>query len=131
MADACTLVLHHTKKFDIVSDEADTPTEGQVTAYGTTHESLGEYKVLGPQGEETRQKILLDDPDPNSVTTVDIPEGYDDSPVALTHLAQALLDRHAPGDAITGVSSPNNAPFARRVAALMGVEYLSKKETPA
>lgn len=129
--DACTLVLHHDKKFDIVADEAETPTEGQVTAYGEVHESLGDYRVNGPKGEEIRQKILLDDPDPLSVTTIDIPDGYEDTPLALTHLAQALLDRHAPGEFVTGLSSPNNTAFARRVAALMGVEYLTQKEVSA
>lgn len=113
--DACTLVLHHDQKFDLV-DEADL--DGR--------ESLGEYRVLTPKGEETRQKVLVDDPDPESVTTMAIPDGYDDSPTALTHLAQALLDRHAPGEAITGVSSPDNHRFARRLAALMGVDYLQE-----
>jgi hypothetical protein len=122
--DACTLVLHHSAKFDIVADEADTPVEGKVTAYGAEHDSLGEYRVLGPKGTEIRQKILVDDPDPESVTKIDIPQDYDPTPVALTHLTQALLDRAAPGEAVLGISSPDNAKFAQRLAALMGVEYL-------
>lgn len=125
--NACTLVIHHSQKFNIVKDEAETPTEGQVTLDGQTYDSLGEYKVLGPQGEETRQKILMDDPDPESVTTVEIPEGFEDTPTALTHLSEMLLDRHAPGEAVTGVSSPNNVAFAKRVAALMGVDYINEK----
>jgi hypothetical protein len=129
--NACTLVLHHSQKYDIVKDEADSPVEGKVTAYGQEHDVLGEYRVLTSEGEETRSKILLDDPDPESVTTIEIPEGYEDTPTALTQLAEMLLDRHAPGEAVTGLHSPDNAAFGRRVAALMGVEYLTKKEVSA
>lgn len=129
--NACTLVIHHDKKFNIVKDEAETPTEGQVTLGEDTYESLGDYTVLTNEGEETRQKILMDDPDPTSVTTVEIPEGYEDTPTALTHLTEMLLDRHAPGESVTGVSSPNDAKFARRVAALMGVDYITQKEASA
>lgn len=129
--DACTVVLHHSKKYDIVTDEADKSVNGKVTAYGEEHDSLGEYTVLGPKGEETRQKILLDDPDPASVTTVAIPQDYEDTPTALTHLTETLLDRHAPGEYLIGVSSPDNAQFAKRIAALLGVDYLTKKEASA
>lgn len=118
--DACTLVLHHDKKFDMVRP-ADLGKQ----------ESLGDYVVLTADGEETRHKVLLDDPDPASVTTVEIPQDWDDTPIAITHLTQALLDRHAPGEAVTGVSSPDNAKFARRVAALLGVDYVSKQEASA
>lgn len=118
--DACTLVLHHSQKYDMVR-EAD---------LGGA-ESLAEVKVLTQDGEETRHKILLDDPDPASVTTVEIPDGYEDTPVALTHLTQALLDRHTPAEAVTGVSSPDNPKFGRRIAALLGVDYLTKKEASA
>lgn len=129
--NACTLVLHHDKKFDIVADEADKPTEGKVTAYGEQHDALGSYTVLGAKGEETRQKILVDDPDPASTTVVSIPDGYEDTPTALTHLTETLLERHAPGEHITGVSSPDNAQFGKRIAALLGVDYLTKKEASA
>lgn len=118
--NACTVVLHHSQKYDLVR-EADL----------NGAESLAEYRVLTQDGEETRHKILLDDPDPESVTTVTIPEGYEDTPTALTHLTEMLLDRHAPGEAVTGVSSPDDTKFARRIAALMGVDYLTKKEVSA
>lgn len=121
-----TLLLHHDKKFNIVTDEDpdNEQTEaGQVLLDGEVYESLGDYTVLGPKGEETRQKILMDDPDPESVTTITLPDDYEATPTAVTHLAEMLLDRHAPGEAITGISSPDNPTFAKRLGALMGVEY--------
>lgn len=126
-----TLHLHHDKKFNIVTDEdpENQQTEaGQVLLGETVYESLGEYRVQGPKGDEIRQKILMDDPNPEDFTTIVIPEGYEATPTALTHLAEALLDRHAPSDALTGISSPDDPQFAKRLGALMGVEYVEYAE---
>jgi hypothetical protein len=121
-----TLYLHHDQKFNIVTDEDpdNQQTEaGQVLVGESVYQSLGEYRVQGPKGDETRQKILMDDPDPASVTTVEIPQDYEATPTALTHLAETLLDRHAPSAAITGISSPDDPKLAKRLGALMGVDY--------
>lgn len=120
------LYLHHDQKFNIVTDEDpdNQQTEaGQVLVGESVYESLGEYRVQGPKGDEIRQKILMDDPDPESVTTIVIPLDYEVTPAALTHLAEALLDRHAPSAAITAISSTDDPKLAKRLGALMGADY--------
>lgn len=124
-----TLYLYHSTTFDLVADEDPKnkqTAKGEVLFQGEVYESLGTRQVnsalAGPEGE-TRHKIALDTP--GGGTFVQVSPDFTGTPTEFTHLAEMLLDRHAPGEAITGIYSPDDEAFAKRLAALMGVEFLA------
>lgn len=133
--------VYHDEIFSLVQDEATTSTEGQVEVSGETYESLGEYRVTGQKGEEeVRNKIqqtVL-----GGYTEVGItPDLTETSPgvfgtaTEITHVAEFLLDRHAPGEHVTGLYCvEGDKKVAKRLAAVMGVDYLTSEpveESPA
>jgi hypothetical protein len=122
--DACRLVVFHDNHFDIVKDEtaSDETPDGHLTYQGEVVESLGIYSVESALSGETEERHKVAVEQPGNGTVIDIPDGYDPNPQALTHLVQSLTDRHVATDHITGVGSADNPQFAARLAALLGVE---------
>lgn len=132
-----TLYLHHDAHFDLVVDESgdqaaldalssDTKREkaqqeDQVLTGGTIHDSLGTYGVESGGVTQVRHKIGVKAP--GNVTVVRVPEDYNATPIALTHLVETLTDRNADPDAITGVSGDNDR-LVQRLAALLGVDVV-------
>lgn len=119
--------VYHDEIYSLVNDEAKKPVDGQVTVEGETYEALGEYKVIGKDGsEETRSKIqqtVL-----GGYTEVEISPDVAGTPTEFTHMAEFLLDRHAPGEHVTGLYCvEGDQKVAKRLAAVMGVDYLTKE----
>lgn len=110
------LYLYHDTHFDLVDEDS----------LGDA-ESLGVYSVENAKSGDTeeRHKIAVDAP--SNRTEVLIPDGYEATPIALTHLVETLLDRHSPSDAITGVWS-EDAALGKRVAALIGADYVEEPQ---
>ena len=131
-----TVRIYHDEIYSLVENEADTPTDGSVEVDGKTYPSLGEYRVTGPKGEEeVRNKIQQTIP--GGYTEVDItPDLTETSPgvfgtaTEITHVAEFLLDRHAPGEHVTGLYCvEGDDKVAKRLAAVMGVDYLTTEPT--
>lgn len=101
-----TLRLHHTEMFDLVRPE---DLDGR--------EALGEYTVLGRDGEETRNKVLVE----GAFTDVELPDDYAGTPMELVHLVQTLTDRHSASS--TGVSG-SDPKLTAKVAALLGADVV-------
>lgn len=121
--------IYHDEIFSLVTDEAETPVEGQVMVGDQTYETLGEYRVTGKDGsEETRNKIQQSVP--GGYTQVEISPDVIGTPTEFTHMAEFLLDRHAPGEHVTGLFLvTGDDKTAKRLAAVMGVEYLTAEPT--
>lgn len=112
-----TLYLHHDRHYDLVVDESGDDTS-TVLAAGQAFESMGTYRLASG---EVRHKVLVEQPD--NLTVVRIPEDYDATPIALTHLVDTLLDRNAVAGSITGVSGDDERLVAR-LAALLDVNVV-------
>jgi hypothetical protein len=122
--------IYHDEIFSLVSDEAATPVQGQVTVGGETFQSLGEYRVNSIKGdaEEIRHKVQMTVP--GGYTEVEVSPDVVGTPTEFTHMAEFLLDRHAPGEHVTGLfCRSGDEKVAQRLAAVMGVEYLTTEPT--
>lgn len=121
-----TVRIYHDEIFSLVVDEAATPVEGQVTVGDETFFALGEYAVIGKGGEpEVRTKIQQFVS--GGFTEVAVSPDVVGSPTEFTHMAEFLLDRHAPGEHVTGLQLVDgDEAVAKRLAAVMGVEYMSQ-----
>ncbi len=122
------IYLYHDEIFNLVKDEDpdnEQSTSEQVVFQGEVYDSLGEYQHNALTGEvETRKKIQQSLP--GTWTDIDVSPDFDPSNnKEFAHLADTLLDRHAPGEHIVGLHSPDNEALGRRLAAVMGVEYLT------
>lgn len=106
--------LFHDAHFDLVSEDA----------LGD-RESLGVYRVEVTRSGETeeRHKVVVDHPD--NFTEVILPDGYEATAAALSHLVQTLSDRHS-GD-VKGVYC-SDARLGARVAALLGVDVVTEPQ---
>ena len=110
--------VYHDEIFSLVSD---------LTIDGKTYESLGQYQVTGRDGtEEVRNKIQQTLP--GAYTEVQISPDVTGTPTEFTHMAEFLLDRHAPGEHVTGLFCVDgDKKVAQRLAAVMGVDFLTKE----
>lgn len=127
-----TVRIYHDEIFSLVQDEAASPVDGQVTVGDQTYDTLGQYRVTGRDGtEETRHKVQMTVP--GGYTEVEISPDVVGTPTEFTHMAEFLLDRHAPGEHVTGLFClEGDKKVAKRLAAVMGVDYLTTEpQAPA
>jgi hypothetical protein len=108
---ATTIRLHHDRHFDLLRAE-DIETS-DVTPTGVT------FDVETRDGVETRERVEV--AAPNSITTIELPDGYEATPQALLHLVQTLTERHSAETDIVGVSG-QDAQIVARLAALLNAE---------
>lgn len=99
------IVLHHDRHLELVDDPD------------------GDLEVLTPDGPATRRADQVEAP--GGVTTLELPDGYDPTPQALTDLVAAVRVRHC--DEVEAVSG-DDARLVAKLAALFDADVLEDNE---
>jgi hypothetical protein len=128
--------VYHDEIYSLVTDEDpnnEQSTDEQAVVAGEVYDSLGEYRVQSALTGEDEVRKKIRQTVPGGYTEVGISPDFTGTPTEFTHLAEMLLDRHAPGEHVTGLYClAGDKKIAKRLAALMDVEYLTTEpEAPA
>ena len=125
------LRVYHDEIYNLVTDEDpenERSTAEQAVVGDEIYEVLGEYRNLNfATGEEDVRKKIQQTV-PGGFTDIEVSPDFTSTPTEFTHLAEFLLDRHAPAEHVVGLYVVSgDKKIAKRLAALMDVELLTKE----
>lgn len=125
-----TVYVFHSHTINLVKDEDpenERSKEGEVIYQGQKYTSMGLVPVnSNDDADPMRHKVAMVTPD--GYSTIEVSPDFKSTQKEFSHLAEAVLDRHAPEESIVGLHSPDDEALGRRLAAVMGVAYLDQPQ---